>query len=277
VVGILALGELYLLVPGRMPAIVPGLTLLVVAVAATTVWSAPIDETALASEGWSAITRGPLLVALTVTINAGGTLILAGGALSSAFRLRSSPGSQQRALGCVLIAAGTVVVAMGGTLTRFGRHEYLYIAMALGVSIIFVGVLLTRRPIAARPAGSEDTSAEPGSRRARVISLPARPQGGRPSAATPADEGVRYVANVLLPLDDAALAEACRRWSARSAASDAFSRAQAHQVWALRRALPDNARERFDRLPLVSQAQLGELYAEVWSSPHVEARDERRA
>ena len=114
--------------------------------AATAVWSAPIDSARLPTAGWQALERGPFLVALAATINAGGTMVLAGGALYSAWKLRSAGGSGQRAAGCVLIAVGTVVVALGGTLTRFGRPEYLYLPMALGIAIIFAGVVLTRQP-----------------------------------------------------------------------------------------------------------------------------------
>src|SRR5918997_2348074 len=64
VVGVLALGELYLLLPGRMPSITPGASLLIAAVAATAVWSAPIDSARLAAVGWQALERGPFLVAL---------------------------------------------------------------------------------------------------------------------------------------------------------------------------------------------------------------------
>src|SRR5918998_3609284 len=80
VVGVLALGELYLLLPGRMPSVTPGVSLLIVAVAATAVWSAPIDSTRLPVVGWQALERGPFLVALAVTINACGTVVLVGGA-----------------------------------------------------------------------------------------------------------------------------------------------------------------------------------------------------
>src|SRR5262249_1010698 len=115
VVGVLALGELYLLFPARMPAVTPGITLLVVAIAATTVWSAPIEASRLPVDGWRAIERGPFLVFLAAVINAGGTVVLAGGALYSAWRARAGGGSSSRAAGCVLIAAGTLVVAAGGT------------------------------------------------------------------------------------------------------------------------------------------------------------------
>lgn len=266
VVGVLALGELYLLLPHRMPAITPGVTLLIVAMSATAVWSAPIDSARLATAGWQALERGPFLVALAATINAGGTIVLAGGALYSAWKLRAAGGSGRRAAGCMLIAVGTVVVASGGTLTRFGRPEYLYLPMALGIAIIFCGVVLTRQP----------QSALAKARRAPLIPLPSRPHAVRLVSAD-RDEGVRYVVERLLPLDDAAIAEACRRWSATPIDGDAMNRVQARQVWDLRLTLPEDARSRFDALPVGVQAQLAEMYAEVWSAGTAATRRERGA
>jgi hypothetical protein len=266
VVGVLALGELYLLLPRRMPAITPGVSLLVAAISATAVWSAPIDSARLTAAGWQALERGPFLVALAATINAGGTLVLAGGALYSAWKLRAVGGSRWRAAGCVLIAVGTVVVASGGTLTRFGRPEYLYLPMTLGIAIIFFGVALTRQP--------QSTSVT--TWRAPLIPLPSHPHFVRPVIAGGA-EGVRYVVERLLPLDEAEIAEACRRWSATPMDGDAMNRIQARQVWDLRLALPEAPRSRFDALPVGVQAQLAEIYAEVWSAGPSVARDERGA
>ena len=278
VVGVLALGELYLLFPGRMPSFTPGVSLLVVAVAATAVWSAPIDVSRLEANGWHALERGPFLVALAATINAGGTLVLVGGALYSAWRLRATRGSAQRAAGCLLIAAGTVVVALGGTVTRFGRPEYLYVAMSLGIAIIFSGVLLTRRSHSMRNAlrlGPDVGQGADPSRRGRLIPLPPRQ---RPASPAPAiDEGARFIVECLLPLEDAQIAEICRRWSATPVGSDVFSRVQAKQVWALRIRLPSSSRFRFDALPFGTQAQLAEMYADVWSATSTEDRGERGA
>jgi len=266
VVGVLALGELYLLLPGRMPAITPGVSLLIIAVSATAVWSAPIDPARLPTAGWQALERGPFLVSLTATLNAAGTLVLAGGALYSAWKLRAAGGSGQRAVGCVLIAMGTVVVALGGTLTRFWGPEYLYLPMTLGIATIFFGVVATRQP---QPAPVT-------TRHAPLIPLPARPRSVR-SLSGEGDEGVRYVVEHLLPLDDAGIAEACRRWSATSMEGPTMNRAQARQVWALRLTLPEGARSRFDALPIGVRAQLAEIYAEVWSAGTSVTRDERGA
>src|SRR5215212_9847952 len=93
VVGVLALGELYLLWPGHMPSITPGVSLLIIAVSATAVWSARIDSARLPMVGWQALERGPFLVVVAATLNAGGTMVLAGGALYSAWKLRSAGGS----------------------------------------------------------------------------------------------------------------------------------------------------------------------------------------
>jgi hypothetical protein len=280
VVGVLALGELYLLLPRRMPAITPGVSLLVIAVAATAVWSAPIDSARLSAVGWRALERGPFLVALAATINAGGTVVLAGGALYSAWKLRAGGGSGRRAAGCILIAIGTIAVALGGTLTRFGRPEYLYLTMAFGIAIIFAGVVLTRQPLSVRSmkryAADSWSDLDAAIPRARLIPLSSRSRPERSDNAE-TNEGVRFVVERLLSLDDGEITETCRRWSATPIDGDAMNRLQARQVWALRLALPERARSRFDALPISVQIQLAEIYTEVWSAGIADMRSERRA
>lgn len=262
VVGILALGELYLLFPGRVPAFVPGLAILTSAVAVTAVWSAAIDQSRLQTEGWNALVREPFLVALAVGLNAGGTLVLVAGTLFSAWRIFASGGSRQRALGCALIAGGAVIVAMGGTLTRFGHREYLYLAMALGVAIIFSGVVLASwtRQTTERDALVRRVAAEP--RPEKIKALPLRSSVHAPHS----NEAVRYVVDHMLPLEERALAAACRRWSATPVEGEDLTREQARQVWLLRLALPSDARPRYDLLSSQTQAQLAELYVEIWSN-----------
>jgi len=262
VVGILALGELYLLFPGRVPAIVPGLGILTCAVALTAVWNAQIDHSRLQTEGWNALVRDPFLVALAVTINAGGTLVLVAGTLFSAWRIYASKGSRQRALGCALIAGGALIVATGGTLTRFGNREYLYLAMALGVAIIFVGVVLasSRGRKWGLAAAAEHYPAV--SRAENITALPALSR----TDSTHSHEAVQYVVDHMLPLEERALAAACRGWSAAPVEGNDLTRAQAKQVWSLRIALPPAARPRFDLLSPQTQAQLAELYVEIWSN-----------
>jgi hypothetical protein len=206
--------------------------------------------------------------------------VLAGGALYSAWKLRAGGGSGRRAAGCILIAIGTIAVALGGTLTRFGRPEYLYLTMAFGIAVIFAGVVLTRQPLSVRSmkryaadSWSDFDAAIP---RARLIPLSSRSRPERSDNAE-TNEGVRFVVERLLSLDDGEIAEACRRWSATPMGGDAMNRIQARQVWDLRLALPEAPRSRFDALPVGVQAQLAEIYAEVWSAGPSVARDERGA
>jgi hypothetical protein len=146
VVGYLALGQLYLLFPDRIRTVGPGVALLITAISASTVWSAPIDRSRLADDGWDAITRTTGLTLLAVSINSIGTLILLGGLVYSAIRFKRSGQHRNRTIGCLLIALGTLTVAMGGTLTRFGSDQYLYIAMSLGIALIFGGYGWMKRP-----------------------------------------------------------------------------------------------------------------------------------
>ncbi|HEY8447477.1 MAG TPA: hypothetical protein VIL01_10245 [Thermomicrobiales bacterium] len=267
VVGYLAVGELYLLAANRISRFAPGATLLVTAVAISLVWSAPIDTARLKDDAWEAIERGPALTALTVTLNSLGTVVVVGGALYSAWRFKQRGVFRHRMIGCVLIAVGTLTVAAGGTLTRFGAHEYLYIAMAIGVAIIFAGYLETRRPDAppatqpaTQPAPAKETRPEP------VTARPAPSMNGRDGASAPAaDPAIAYLEQTLLPLDDDALSEACRVWSAPRPDVDGFSREEARRVWALRLKLSPEAQALFDAHSVPVRLQVTELYYDVFS------------
>jgi hypothetical protein len=260
VVGVLALGELYLLFPGKLPSFTTGLALLIAALSATIVWSAPIDQQQLPTEGWHAIERGPVLIALAVVLNAGGTAILAGGALFSAWAMRGKPELRQRAAGCLLIAIGTLTVASGGTLTRLGRPEYLYLAMSAGVAVIFTGVLLTRGGVSRRKITLPTTGNVVS--QSRLVALPRRVE----HHAAVHDDGLVLVGQRLQELDAASLAAYCLQWSATPRESTVLGRADAQRLWQLRVRLPADQQIALDQLPLITQAQLAELYHEVWSS-----------
>lgn len=274
VVGLLALGELYLLFGPKMPAIAPGVTLLVVALATTLVWGAPVDQDLLASAGWSAIEKGPALIVLAASINIVGTVVLCGGALWSAWRLRAKPEMTQRAVGCALIALGALIVAMGGTLTRLGQREYLYLAMTLGIATIFAGILQTRRGLrTSTAAGMAQRSTDPisGSRPRLTLLGPGLVGDIR------SGEGINYIVDQLLSLSEADLEQKVRDWGATIALQPPLDRTQAARVWKLRCELPLNERPLYDRLPLGLQAQIAELHAEIWADQTERTADMQRA
>jgi hypothetical protein len=145
VVGYLALGELFLLMRRAWADRVAGLIAFLSVLAIALVSRAPVGA-GVADVGWEALERGPALTMLTISFNSIGTLVLVGGLCWSAWRLRKLGTMRNRTMGCLLIALGTLAVASGGTLTRLGSHQYLYIAMTIGIALIFAGYVRARRP-----------------------------------------------------------------------------------------------------------------------------------
>jgi hypothetical protein len=173
--------------------------------------------------------------------------------------MRGKPELRQRAAGCLLIAIGTLTVASGGTLTRLGRPEYLYVAMSAGVAIIFSGVLMTRGGISRRKLALLTVGEAPV--RSRLVALPRGVQPQVPSH----DEGLDFVGQRLQELDAAGMATFCRQWSATPCESPDLDRGDAQRLWQFRVRLPAEQQVALDRLPLITQSQLAELYFEVWS------------
>ena len=262
VVGYLALGELYLLAGKRIAKFAPGVTLLLTALAITLVVNAPINASLLADDGWEALGRNAGLTAVTMIMNIGGSLVLIFGALWSAWRFHKLGTQRRRMIGCILIALGTFAVASGGTLTRLGQREYLYIAMSIGIVVIFAGVLETRRsdeePRGLRTMLGLNAAVDQG----KII--PFQPGGSTRNTRGNDAQALDYVVERLLPFDDAAMDRDCRGWSVPRRELDMLDRAQAQQVWSLRTRLDPASQQRFDELEPVARLQLAELYLEVF-------------
>ncbi len=268
VVGFLGLGQLYLLFKDRLARIGPGVAMFMVAVAVALISDAPIAPDRLATEGWHALERGPALIAVTVALNVGGTAIVVGGALYSAWQFWRRRIFRHRMIGCALIALGTLIVASGGTLTRFGQAEYLYIAMAIGVTVIFAGYLEARRREApvTRPASGA------GGLTARPPAPPVAVQNGRHGTSLPADPAIAFLTTLIAAGDATRIAERCAFWSVEPQAVSRFDREQARRVWGVRLRLPGESHAAFDQLPASTQIQLAELYLEILAPGVDEAR-----
>jgi hypothetical protein len=136
-VGFLALGTLVLLVPRRIALVALGVVLVQSAFMVLLVVRSPVDPEAVQVAGWSALGRDGSLRALALTVNVLGTLVVMLGTFGSAYNQWVS-GNGARAFGVLLIGLGTLTVAAGGSLTRFGHH-LLYGPMVLGLLVIFAG------------------------------------------------------------------------------------------------------------------------------------------
>ena len=245
VVMYLAIGELYLLFPDRMRRFGIGLTLIATAFWLSLVIGAPVDEARLAIDGWDAIERDGFMTVTTIAINTVGTLIIVGGSAYSVWTFARRGIMRNRMIGVALILVGTLAVAAGGSLTRLGHYEYLYIAMSIGIALIFAGVLRTRRP--EQPRGPAPAAMAP------AMASPVHP-GSTPALA--------FVCSLLNRAPEE-LARICEEWSVPPQDGEVFSRAEARAAWAVRMALPPDAQERFDALPVPARRQLVTLYDEV--------------
>ena len=82
------------------------------------------------------------LLAPTILLNLYGTITLVGGAIYSAFLFWRKRILVNRMLGNILIAAGALSPAMGGTFLRAGLTDMLYLSEFIGAVLMFIGFML---------------------------------------------------------------------------------------------------------------------------------------
>ena len=136
----LALGTLFLLVPhvARWVAwAVVALTL----VAAVAVFTSPVNLSAAVDTG-RGFESAPLPRILAGIGSGVGSVVLIGGALWSAWVFLRRRHEGRRALGNVIIAAGVLVAAVGGTAAFTGASGVVEWTNFVGVALIFIGFLL---------------------------------------------------------------------------------------------------------------------------------------
>ena len=141
----LAQGTVYLLLKKRTADVLSVLLGIVVAVAAVFVYLTPV--TAPPPETYrltGAVMDWQWVRAFSPFVNIYAFLFLVGGAVWSAWQYRSAPEARSRYVGNVLIAVGALLPGIGGSFTRFGYVEVLYVTELVGLSLIFWGYLVMR-------------------------------------------------------------------------------------------------------------------------------------
>jgi hypothetical protein len=83
---------------------------------------------------------------LTPFFNIYGVIMLVGGAIYSAYHFWRTRSAASRMIGNILIAAGAMMPAFGGSAQRFGIPVALYLGEFLGAILMFVGYLYASRP-----------------------------------------------------------------------------------------------------------------------------------
>ena len=134
----LAQGTAYLLMKQRTAHILTALLLPAIAIAAYFVLLSPIKFALVEANRLSgAVLEWHWVRLFSPFINTYAFIFLVGGAVLSAWRFSKNPKTRHRFIGNVLIAVGALLPGIGGTFTRFGYTEVLYITEMTGILLIF--------------------------------------------------------------------------------------------------------------------------------------------
>lgn len=136
----LAQGTVYLLMRRRLANVLSLLLVTAICVGAAFVILSPINYDLVEVHRLSGRVLGWQRVRLiSPFINTYAAVFLIGGALVSASRYRAQPEKRHRWVGNILIAIGALLPGIGGTFTRFGHVEVLYVTEFVGLLLIYAG------------------------------------------------------------------------------------------------------------------------------------------
>lgn len=136
----LAQGTLYLLVNKKTAHRITAVLLLFISIAATCVLLSPINEALVEPYRLSGqVLTWQWVRAFSPFINTYAVIFLVGGAIWSAWKYWRSGASQRRMWGNICIAVGAILPGIGGSFTRMGYVEVLYVTELLGLSLIWAG------------------------------------------------------------------------------------------------------------------------------------------
>jgi hypothetical protein len=92
------------------------------------------------------LTRSGWMIFMTIILNLYGTVTLVGGALYSAFIFWRKRVLFNRMIGNILIAAGALFPAIGGSFVKAGLVDWLYLSELAGVLLMYVGFVQAIAP-----------------------------------------------------------------------------------------------------------------------------------
>jgi hypothetical protein len=138
----LAQGAVYLHLPRRVANVLSVLLGVVVLTAATFVLIVPVNhELVEAHRLTGRVMAWPWVRAFSPFINLYAFVFLVGGAVKSAVQFWRRRETRLRAEGNALIAVGGLLPGIGGSFTRFGYTEVLYVTEFIGIILIYLGYL----------------------------------------------------------------------------------------------------------------------------------------
>jgi hypothetical protein len=143
----LAQGTVYLMFSRRTANIMAALVATAIVAGATVVLLSPIDYSLVEPHRLTgAVMEWRQARLFSPFINTYAAIFLIGGAAVSAWRYRRDPEARHRFIGNCFIAVGALLPGIGGTATRFGHTEVLYVMEFLGIILIWIGYRYNVRP-----------------------------------------------------------------------------------------------------------------------------------
>ena len=144
----LAQGTVYLLLGKRTAHLLTTILIAYVAVASVFVVLSPIDYSQVEAHRLTGRVLGWQWVrAFSPVVNLYAVVFLIGGAILSALRYSADPSTRHRVYANVLIAAGAILPGIGGTATRMGYVEVLYVTELVGLILTWMGYRMSVRPV----------------------------------------------------------------------------------------------------------------------------------
>lgn len=155
----LAQGTVYLLLSRRTAHALTAVLLTFIAVASTAVMFSPIDYTQVEGHRLTGrVLEWQWVRAFSPFVNMYAVVFLIGGAILSALRYSGNPATRHRVVANVLIAIGAILPGIGGTATRMGYTEVLYVTELAGLMLTWAGYRLSIRPVAVTRGQVENLS-----------------------------------------------------------------------------------------------------------------------
>ena len=144
----LAQGTVYLLLGRRTAHALTILLILYVVVASVFVMLSPIDYAQVQAHRLTgAVFEWQWVRAFRPIVNLYAVVFLIGGAILSALRYSADPATRHRVYANVLIAAGAILPGIGGTATRMGYVEVLYVTELMGLLLTWQGYRMSVGPV----------------------------------------------------------------------------------------------------------------------------------
>lgn len=135
----LSQGSVYLLLNKKIAHILSGILIVAVVLSSIFVLQSPINFSLVEPERMSGkVFEWQWVRAFSPFINLYAVAFLVGGAIISAVKYFKKTGTSTRFWGNVLIALGAILPGIGGSFTRLGYVEVLYVTEFLGLTLIII-------------------------------------------------------------------------------------------------------------------------------------------